>query len=226
MNLAERAYNYIRRGGRLTVAQARGLNQRLNDYRANSIMTPVPDQPIGVEIGFGMGQALLHWAQQRPDWQLYGIDLYQPGIGALADNLAKAELTNVRIIDRPAQLVFADVLPGSIQEIRIYFPDPWPKKRHFKRRLVQPEFVESMTRALQNDGRLRIATDWAPYAAWIRECVAGSPQLRKIADEIHSPEQLQESEHRITTKFERRGARLGHAIADLEYIKLPTAPRD
>jgi tRNA (guanine-N7-)-methyltransferase len=224
VNLTERAYNYIRRGGRLTVAQSRGLIERLDRYRAQRILPADPPRPIGVEIGFGMGQALLHWAQQVPDWQLYGIDLYQPGIGALADNLAKSEITNVSIIERPAQLVFDEVKGESVEEVRIYFPDPWPKKRHFKRRLIQPDFVTSLARALSPGGTLRIATDWEPYALWIRECLSLEPSLHKVTDEVCQPEHLSDSEHRIATKFERRGSKLGHAITDFAWVKKMPEP--
>ena len=129
---------------------------------------------MGVEIGFGMGQALLDWAEQAPDMALFGIELYQPGIGALADALCKREIGNVAIVDMPAEDVFVQLSDASVREVRIFFPDPWPKKRHHKRRLIQPGFIAQLERVLEPGGVLRIATDWQPYAEWIEACLAES----------------------------------------------------
>lgn len=223
-------HNYIRRHGRMTRAQSRALQELAGQYRITAqqiqtlagtrpVGTPI-GLPIGIEIGFGMGQALLAWATNEPGWQLFGVELYQPGIGALADGLHCAELENVRIVEQPAQQVLAALDEGVVSEIRIFFPDPWPKKRHFKRRLIQPEFVTMVARTLENGGRLRLATDWLEYAQWMRECLAHQPELELQLNNCRSAgTDILAGAGRATTKFERRGERLGHDIHDLVYIK-------
>ena len=215
-------HNYIRRGGRLTAGQARSLSQLTDRYVVHNIPAPrVSARELGIEIGFGMGHALVEWADRCPDWDLFGIELYQPGVGALMSALEVRDLKNVQIIQRPAQLVLAELGDQSVHEIRIYFPDPWPKKRHAKRRLIQPEFAAELARVLCSEGLLRVATDWMPYAEWMRECFAPVTSLRCELDETRLAEQTQgaEQHNRPVTKFEARGQRLGHEIVDLVYCR-------
>lgn len=208
-------YSYVRRRGRTTGAQAKALEQNLADFSValSAVATQTP--PKGIEIGFGMGDALLTWAQQQSDWDLLGIDLYLPGVGSLVNKLKTNEIKNVRVCVAPAQEVVRQLPDSSVHEIRILFPDPWPKKRHAKRRLIQTEFVQDMTRVLAPCGALKIATDWEPYADWIREVVAEESGLEKVLDEIR--ESHDESQRSVATKFEQRGQRLGHRIHDLVY---------
>ena len=208
----------------MTPGQIRGY-----DLACDQLITEIGDvagtisktTPVGIEIGFGMGQALLHWAHQSPDWQLLGIELYQPGIGALADRLIGRELTNVRIIEAPAQQVLAQLPDDCLREARIFFPDPWPKKRHAKRRLVQPDFVGQLARVVAAPGRVCLATDWTAYAHWIRTCFAGVSQFQLEVDATRMPGAASTNEGlsdtRPTTKFEQRGEGLGHTIYDLVY---------
>ena len=215
-------HNYIRRHGRMTPAQSRALHELAAQYRcsAQQIQSLAGTHRVGIEIGFGMGQALLAWAVAEPDWRLFGVELYQPGIGALADGLHRGSLRNVRILEQPAQQVLAALDDGVVAEIRIFFPDPWPKKRHTKRRLIQPEFVKAAARVLITGGILRLATDWSEYAQWMRECFTQQPELELQLDNCRLPgtSALPDTE-RATTKFERRGERLGHDIHDLVYTK-------
>ena len=210
---------YIRRRGRMTKAQSRAFQQWTPQYHTSVGALLEQGRPLGLEIGFGMGQALVSWARAAPDWQLCGIELYQPGIGALTDALRREELHNVAIFEHPAQQVVAELPDASVTEVRIFFPDPWPKKRHHKRRLIQPEFVAELARVLVCDGIVHLATDWTPYADWMRECFASNPQFVLLDDARRAAEGAS-AERRETTKFERRGQRLGHDIHDLIYKRL------
>ncbi len=216
------AHNYIRRRGRLTQAQARALELAGKQYGADASQIEVAGKSpirVGIEIGFGMGHALLDWAEQMPDWQLFGIELYEPGIGALADGLAKRKLTNVHIVVQPAQELFAELTDHLVDEVRSFFPDPWPKKRHHKRRLIQPGFVDELARVMCPGGTLRLATDWAPYAEWMREVMDHSTGFSNLQDAVRQPTQsAEDASVRSTTKFEKRGEKLGHDIHDLVYV--------
>ena len=166
------------------------------------------DAPIGVEIGFGMGQALLDWAGAEPDVNLVGVEIYEPGIGAMLAGIEREALSNVRVLWGEAEeLLETKFGSASITETRIWFPDPWPKKRHHKRRLVRPAFTALLADRLVPGGTLRIATDWAPYAEWIGEVLAAESALQPSAASSERPE----------TRFEARGRRLGHAIREFHY---------
>ncbi len=157
-----------------------------------------------------MGHALIEWARVCPDWDLVGIELYRPGIGALLGGLAHFDIENVKYVEQPAQVALETVTPQTIDEVRIYFPDPWPKKRHAKRRLIQPEFVALLARVIRGGGTLHLATDWSPYAEWMRECLAANADFVAGDDEILRP----------ATKFEHRGRCLGYEICDIKYRRI------
>lgn len=217
-------HSYIRRRGRMTKSQAHGWQELMPDYSCtpSELIARADGKALGVEIGFGMGHALLDWAADAADWHLCGIELYQPGVGALVTGLQREGFTHVSVVEKPAQEVFAELSTKSaeplIDEVRIFFPDPWPKKRHLKRRLIQPEFVLSLAAVVKPDGLVRLATDWTPYAQWMRECFAGSKVFVSEVDHIRqADEQLVPDSARQTTKFERRGEKLGHEIHDLIY---------
>ena len=201
----------------MTKSQLRGYQERLAPLRYQPSQWLTSPGKKGIEIGFGMGQALAQWASEAPDWNLLGIELYKPGVGSLADKLVSAETSNVQIAETPAQKVFAEFPDGCIDEIRILFPDPWPKKRHAKRRLIQPDFVAELARALTTHGVLRLATDWAPYAEWMKEVLAQEPRLRIEVDRIRAPDEV--GERQQATKFESRGEKLGHDIYDLVLVR-------
>ena len=169
------AFNYIRRRGRFTKAQAAAFDALTEQYRWTS--EDLDQRPLGMEIGFGMGYELLAWAQQRPRWRLLGVELYQPGIGSMLSRLKTQGIANVRLVDQPAQLLLQQLTDESLSEVRIFFPDPWPKKRHHKRRLIQPDFLEQLHQKILTGGTVRLATDWAAYAEWMVEHFAKHPVL-------------------------------------------------
>ena len=211
----------------MTKGQARAYSADLSRYHVilddwNDKGTPPnlevdPKVRVGVEVGFGMGQGLLNWAQQAPDWRLLGIELFRPGVGSVAAALAKQSIENVALIEEPAQEVFGSLRNHSIDEVRIYFPDPWPKKRHAKRRLIQPDFIAQIALSLKPGGLLRMATDWDPYAQWIREVMSAEDHLVCQLDQTVAADYLGAIPRTQHTKFETRGRKLGHQIHDLVY---------
>ncbi|NKC00398.1 MAG: tRNA (guanosine(46)-N7)-methyltransferase TrmB [Pseudomonadales bacterium] len=211
-------YSYVRRRGRATAGQLRALEQEFERYAVTlDEIQSMPGSPasFGIEVGFGMGDALTQWAKLLPTWRFLGIDLYRPGVGSLVNKLVTHELANVRVANLPAQEVFSQLTNDSVDEVRILFPDPWPKKKHAKRRLIQTEFVSDVARCLTTSGVLRIATDWDPYGEWIREVIAGVEGLTLVEDRVRESEDS--SVRETTTKFEQRGQSLGHRIHDLCY---------
>jgi len=217
-----RNHSYIRRKGRITKAQTKGLTTFATDFAVTpeQVIPAASGCPVGIEVGFGMGHALLRWAHDAPHFQLFGIELYQPGIGALADRLHREGMFNVHILEYPAQEVFAKLPNACVDEVRIFFPDPWPKKRHFKRRLVQPPFVEALADVVKPKGIVRLATDWVPYAAWIRECFGANSSFAPQFDRVRPAQSGSVQENvRGKTNFERRGEKLGHDITDFEYTR-------
>ena len=215
----QNAFSYIRRRGRFTQAQARAYENLTTRYRVAAADCSHRSEPVGLEIGFGMGAQLLAWAEQCPDWYLCGVELYQPGIGAMLTRLHRRQLSNVGLIDLPAQQVIAAMAADTLSEVRIFFPDPWPKKRHFKRRLVEQEFLERLYAVLKDDAVVRLATDWAPYGEWMVEQFAMVPGFKLVEDQTSRGYAEDTDTIRGTTKFEARGERLGHNIRDLVYVK-------
>lgn len=174
--------------------------------------------PLGVEIGFGMGHALLDWAVSAPEMNLVGIDVYRPGIGSLLAGRAAQGIEHLLVAEGDARVVMERLFGSeSIHEARIFFPDPWPKKRHHKRRLVNPEFMQLAARKLEPGGHLHIATDWANYAGHIDERIEDAPAFRLAERREHGGEAPLE---RPTTKFERRGLRKGHRIFDWKLERI------
>ena len=217
------SHPYIRRRGRFTKAQNRALVEILPKMRLTpATMEGFGDQPVGIEIGFGMGQALVQWAQNNPDWLLIGVELYQPGIGSLAHQLNAQGIENVFIAECAAEDLMQELPVSSLDEIRIYFPDPWPKKRHAKRRLIQAEFIGQLAEVLRPGGVLKLATDWTPYADWMREQFSLQPAFQKTLDARRQAGSASDG-IRQSTKFEQRGERLGHDIHDLHYISVNSA---
>ena len=221
-NDLDAGFNYIRRRGRFTKAQASALQALSDQYRWQA--ADLQHRPLGMEIGFGMGFELIAWAEQQRNWQLLGVELYQPGIGSMLSRLAKNQLSNVRLVDQPAQVILAQLDNDSLAEVRIFFPDPWPKKRHHKRRLIQPEFLRLLRQKLTPAGIVRLATDWEPYAHWMVEHFAANPGFTLLRDDIRAPTETPRGsaarEVRNVTKFEARGERLGHEIRDLQYQRI------
>jgi tRNA (guanine-N7-)-methyltransferase len=215
--------SYVLRAGRITPAQKRALDELLPLHGIAYAPAPLDlDQVFGraaprvLEVGFGNGDTLVELAGRSPGRDFIGVEVHPPGVGHCLLQLESRGLTNVRVVAHDAVEVLTHQLaPASLDEVLLYFPDPWPKKRHQKRRIVQPAFVALVADRLRPGGRFKLATDWEPYAAWMLEVLDASPAFANAAPGggcIDRPE-------RGETRFERRGQRLGHRVFDLEYVR-------
>jgi tRNA (guanine-N7-)-methyltransferase len=174
--------------------------------------------PRTLEIGFGNGEALACLAQREPGTDFLGIEVHRPGIGHLLLELERRELDNVRVICADAAEVLAHSLPeASLDRALVFFPDPWPKKRHHKRRIVQPAIIDQLARTLRPGGLLHLATDWKDYARHMLEVMAGMAPFRNLAGPGKAAPR---PDYRPVTKFEQRGRRLGHGVWDLLFERL------
>jgi tRNA (guanine-N7-)-methyltransferase len=214
--------SFVLRAGRATAGQQRALAELWPKYGVEFSPTSLDLQtvfgraaPCMLEIGFGAGEALLEFAARHPQIDCIGIEVHRPGVGRLLLGAEAAALRNLRVICYDAVEVLQQQLaPASIALVHIFFPDPWPKKRHHKRRLIQPTFVELLAKALAPGGTLRLATDWEPYAHHMREVIDASAAFVNVAADAGF---VARSAERALTRFERRGQRLGHGVWDLEY---------
>lgn len=171
--------------------------------------------PLVMEIGFGNGEQLLFACAREPTRDFIGVEVHGPGVGRLLNAAAAANLRNLRVYQHDAvEVLRDDVAPGALDEVRIYFPDPWHKKRHHKRRLVQPAFVDLLCQRLKPGGLLHVATDWEGYAEHLWEVLDAEPRLRNRAGPRGT---LPRPEWRRQTHFETRGLKLGHGVWDLLY---------
>jgi len=173
--------------------------------------------PIVLEIGFGMGQATAAIAQAMPGTDYLGVEVHVPGVGALLKLIGENQLGNIRIVQHDAVEVLEHMIaPGSLSGVHVFFPDPWHKKKHNKRRLIQPEFVARLATRIAPGGYLHCATDWQPYAQQMLEVLSGEPALENTADG-YAPK----PDYRPLTKFENRGLQLGHGVWDLVFRRRP-----
>ena len=222
MQNLRRVRSFVLRAGRVTAGQQRALQQLWPQLGIEFEARPLDlDAVFGrrarrcLEIGFGIGECIGSLAESHREADYIGIEVHRPGVGALLLRAEKSGLTNLRVICHDAVEVLAgQVPPGSLDEILVFFPDPWHKKRHHKRRLIGPEFVHSLAIALQADGILRLATDWEEYAAQMVGVCNAEPFLASLSatgDYVPRPD------FRPATRFERRGERLGHGVWDLAY---------
>lgn len=214
--------SFVIRAGRLTDAQRRALDELWPRFglEFDSQLLDL-DKAFGrkaprvVEIGFGNGEHLVALAAQHPERDFLGIEVHPPGIGRLLLALTASNLTNVRVSGHDAVEVFETQIPlDSLDEVQILFPDPWHKKRHHKRRLIQAPFAECVARRLKLGGLLALATDWQPYAEHMREVLDACPLLENLAPGGGFTERTRD---RAPTRFEQRGERLGHDIRELAY---------
>jgi len=172
--------------------------------------------PLMLEIGFGMGDATAAIAQAMPDTDFLGVEVHTPGVGALLKHIGENGLENLRIVQHDAVEVLQHMIaPGSLAGVHVYFPDPWHKKRHHKRRLIQGEFVALLASRLAPGGYLHCATDWQPYAQQMLEVLSAQPLLANTAEGF-APRPA----HRPLTKFENRGLKLGHGVWDLLFRRV------
>jgi tRNA (guanine-N7-)-methyltransferase len=214
--------SFVQRAGRLTPAQQRALDALWPRFGLEIAHGPLDAParfgrcaPLVVEIGFGNGEALIHGAQHAPDRDVIGIEVHRPGVGRALNAVDAHALTNVRIYAEDAVEVLKQCFgEGVLSEVRIYFPDPWHKKRHTKRRLIQPGFVELLAGRITRGGLLHLATDWRPYAEQMWEVLDASPHFSNTEG---PGGQVARPDWRPETHFERRGLRLGHGVWDLLY---------
>jgi tRNA (guanine-N7-)-methyltransferase len=218
--------SFVVRAGRMTTGQARALEDLWPRFGVE--YTPAPldldalfarRAPRTLEIGFGNGEHLAALAAAHPDRDYFGIEVHRPGVGHLLMLAGERGLSNVRASQHDAvEVLLHQIPPGSLDEVLVLFPDPWHKKRHNKRRLIQPPFVELLAPRLREGGVLRLATDWEEYALQMLEVLRGAPAL--FANESPSGDWMPRHDERAPTRFERRGARLGHGVWDLAFRRI------
>ena len=214
--------SYVRRAGRTTAGQARALEalgpQFLVPYQAQPVdLAQVfgRDAPTVLEIGFGMGEATAHIAGLLPQTNFLCCEVHPPGVGALLKRIGEQDIRNIRIVEHDAVEVLEQMLPeAALAGVHIFFPDPWHKARHNKRRLVQPHFVARLVPRLATGAYVHCATDWEPYAQQMLEVLSAQPHLRNTAGGF-APRPA----YRPLTKFENRGLRLGHGVWDVVVRK-------
>ena len=217
--------SFVTRAGRITEAQVRALEDLWPKYgvefAAETLDCDVAfgrRAPRTVEIGFGNGENLARMAAAHPERDYLGVEVHRPGVGRLLLALEEGKLSNVRVVCHDAvEVLRGQIAQQSLDEVVILFPDPWPKKRHHKRRLVLRAFIELVTELLRPDGILRMATDWQPYAEEMLAVLTANPRLRNLAaDGTYIPRPTE----RTATRFEKRGERLGHDVWDLAFRRL------
>ena len=214
--------SFVTRAGRMGPGQERALAELGPRFLLPYADTPFDFEanfgrvaPRVLEIGFGMGDATAQIAQAQPGLDFIGVEVHTPGVGALLKRIGELELTNLRLIQHDAVEVLAQMIaPASLAGVHVFFPDPWHKKRHHKRRLIQPDFVRLLCEHIAPGGYLHCATDWQPYAEQMLEVLGAEPALRNTA-----PGFAPRPDHRPLTKFENRGLRLGHGVWDLVFVK-------
>ncbi|EKD54144.1 MAG: tRNA (guanine-N(7)-)-methyltransferase [uncultured bacterium] len=220
-----RVRSFVRRDGRMTDAQKRalemvwprvGLDIKAGQINLDSIFGR--KAPCVLEIGFGSGHSLLQMAKSHPHENFIGIETHLPGIGSLLQGIDAMELKNVRVYYHDAVEVLTHAIPNdSLEGVQIFFPDPWPKRKHHKRRLIQPVFMQLVLNKLKENGTLHLATDWQEYAAHMMKVLSPISQLKNLSGinqyagrSVNRP---------LITKFERRGIESGRAVWELQFIK-------
>ncbi|AQZ98951.1 tRNA (guanosine(46)-N7)-methyltransferase TrmB [Comamonas kerstersii] len=214
--------SFVRRTGRVTTGQAKAFEEL-----GPKFVLPYTGQPLDpqtafgrpgkliLEIGFGMGEATAHIARVRPDDNFLCCEVHEPGVGALLKRIGEQDIHNIRILQHDAVEVIDFMLPeGMLDGVHIFFPDPWHKKKHNKRRLIQSPLVAKLASRLKQGGYIHCATDWEPYAEQMLEVLGAEAQLANTA-EGYAPK----PDYRPLTKFENRGLKLGHGVWDLVFVK-------
>jgi tRNA (guanine-N7-)-methyltransferase len=219
--------SFVRRTGPTTAGQARAFEDVGPAYLLPYTTQPMDfaavygrTAPTILEIGFGMGEATAHIAALIPEKNFLCCEVHTPGVGALLKRISEQGLTNIRIVQHDAVEVLQHMLvPASLDGVHIFFPDPWHKKKHNKRRLIQPPLVAQLVTRLKPGGYLHCATDWQPYAEQILDVLAAEPLLKNTAgsaDGGYAPK----PHYRPLTKFENRGIKLGHGVWDLVFERM------
>lgn len=222
-----RVRSFVVRDGRMTDAQREALTAlwprfglKLEDGAIDYLKTFEREAPRILEIGFGGGRSLLEMAKLHPEEDYIGIEMHQPGIGSLLLGVSAHELTNIRIYYADAVEVLQRCIPdNSLDVAQIFFPDPWPKRKHHKRRLIQPEFVKLIATKLKTNGTLHLATDWQHYAEEMMYVLSNAEEFINLAGQGQYAERS--SQRPIVTKFEDRGVRSGRQTWELQFKKNP-----
>jgi len=215
--------SFVLRQGRVSRAQRRAHTELLPVYGVP--FSPIPldlDRVFGraapriLEIGFGMGETTAAIAREHPENDYLGVEVHTPGVGSLLKRIAELHLENLRIVQHDAvEVVQHMIAPDTLDGVHVFFPDPWPKKRHHKRRLIQPAFVALLASRMKRGARVHACTDWEEYARQILEVLSAEPALKNTAPGYASRPQA-----RPETKFERRGLALGHRVWDLVFSRI------
>ena len=218
--------SFVRRSGRLTVGQKLGLgvfwadygvdiDVQINGNRLDLGAIFANSQPIILEIGFGNGDSLLQMAINQPETNFLGIEVYQAGVGRLVNQAHKHQLGNLKIINADAlEVLKNNINSDSFKGVQLFFPDPWHKKKHHKRRIVQSDFLDLISNKLINGGALHIATDWQHYAQQMMATLENHPHFKNT---VSAHNYSLRPEYRAITKFEKRGVKLGHGVWDLIF---------
>ena len=217
--------SFVLRQGRLTSGQKIALESQwpiagieFTESEIDLSQTFGRQAPITLEIGFGNGDSLAQMAKEAPERDFFGIEVHRPGVGHLLHLIGEYELSNVRVMHHDAVEIINKMIPDdSLDRIQVYFPDPWHKTRHNKRRIIQPEFVALLATKLQHGGVLHLATDWEHYAKQMLQVMTDAPDYANQAPDGGYAER---PDYRPLTKFENRGIKLGHGVWDLLFEKV------
>lgn len=217
--------SFVLRAGRMTEGQQRGLDEAWPELGLDitgGLIEPAAvfgrEAPLVLEIGFGMGDSLLQMARQMPEKNYIGIEVHRPGVGRLLNNARTEGLGNIRVYAEDAVAVLAQCIPdGSLDGLQLFFPDPWHKKKHNKRRILQPAFAQAVRRKLKIGGQFHMATDWENYAEHMMEVMSAAEGYRNSAG---AGEFSPQPDFRPVTKFQNRGEKLGHGVWDLIFERI------
>ncbi len=215
--------SFVLRQGKITQGQQRALTELMPKYGIEYNNQPINlneifgrDNPKVVEIGFGMGHATWQIAKANPNTDYLGIEVHLPGVGSLLMLAEENQVSNLRVIRHDAVEVLKTMIAdGSLDGFHIYFPDPWHKKRHHKRRIIQPEFVQLLCQKLKPGGYIHLATDWEDYALWMLDILA---KEKRLTNTSLSGDFVPRPNYRPLTKFENRGIKLGHGVWDIVFV--------
>lgn len=215
--------SFVRRSGRLSKAQAIGLNELWPNYGIELVVNQMLDfgklfattQGVVLEVGFGNGDSLLEMAINQPKTNFLGVEVYEAGVGRLINEANKHQLSNLKIIkDDAVEVLKHHIEDNSLSKFQLFFPDPWHKKKHHKRRILQTSLLDMLTKKLKLNAIVHIATDWENYAEHIMDTMEAHPHFKNsLGDHIYSPRPA----HRPLTKFENRGQQLGHDVWDIIF---------
>ncbi|TCP95094.1 tRNA (guanine-N(7)-)-methyltransferase [Cricetibacter osteomyelitidis] len=219
--------SFVLRTGRLSEFQKKAMNDNWHLYGLDHQMQPYDfktifgnDNSVVLEIGFGMGKSLVEMAEQNPDRNYLGIEVHTPGVGACIAYAKEKNVRNLRVICHDATEILRDcIADGSLGGLQLFFPDPWHKAKHHKRRIVQPQFVESVAKKLACGGFIHMATDWENYAEQMLDVLQSTASAVGIYNTSATNDYIPRPDFRPLTKFEQRGHRLGHGVWDLYFVK-------